>query len=336
LITAPSQNKLIDGFARNAIKLRISVTDRCNMRCVYCMPINNNEWFEQNDILAYDEIVRLARILARLGIEKIRITGGEPLVRPKIEDLIIKLSNLDGIKSISMTTNGIFLRDKVMQLRDAGLKSVNVSLDTFKEDRFKAITGVHGLDNVVNAIYAAEHAGLEVKVNTVIIRGWNDDEIVDFAKFARCTGYTVRFIEFMPLDGTGIWEPNLVVSKSETIQRVNEDLKELKPLYNKTSEPATLYSFVDGIGTLGFIPSITEPFCENCDRMRITPVGRLLTCLYENPGYDLKVLLRSGKSDDYITAYILECIKKKPEGIISKIRAKDLRPTLNLMHRIGG
>jgi GTP 3',8-cyclase len=333
---ARSQNKLIDSFARNAIKLRISITDRCNMRCVYCMPTNNNEWFEQSDILAYDEIVRLASILARLGIEKIRITGGEPLVRPKLEDLIRKLSNLDGIKPISMTTNGLFLRDKVMQLRDAGLGSINVSLDTFKEDRFKAITGVQGLDNVVSAMYAAEHAGLEVKVNTVIIRGWNDDEIVDFAKFARSTGYTVRFIEFMPLDGTGIWEPNLVVSKSETIKRINEDLKELKPLYNKNSEPATLYSFVDGKGTLGFIPSITEPFCENCDRMRITPVGRLLTCLYENPGYDLKALLRSGKSDDYITTYILECIKKKPEGIISKIRAKELRPTLNLMHRIGG
>jgi GTP 3',8-cyclase len=236
----------------------------------------------------------------------------------------------------SRSTNGLFLRDKVMQLRDAGLKSINVSLDTFKEDRFKAITGMQGFDNVVSAMYAAEHAGLEVKVNTVIIRGWNDDEIVDFAKFARSTGYTVRFIEFMPLDGTGIWEPKLVVSKRETIQRINEDLKELKPLYNKNSEPATLYSFVDGKGTLGFIPSITEPFCENCDRMRITPVGRLLTCLYENPGYDLKALLRSGKSDDYITTYILECIKKKPEGIISKIRAKELRPTLNLMHRIGG
>jgi GTP 3',8-cyclase len=331
-----SQNKLIDSFARNAIKLRISITDRCNMRCVYCMPTNNNEWFGQNDILAYDEIVRLARILARLGIEKIRITGGEPLLRPKLEDLIRKLSNLDGIKSISMTTNGLFLRDKVMQLRDSGLKSINVSLDTFKQDRFKAITGVQGLDNVVSAMYESEHAGLEVKVNTVIIRGWNDDEIVDFAKFARSTGYTVRFIEFMPLDGTGIWKPNLVVSKRETIQRINEDLKELQPLYNKNSEPATLYSFVDGKGILGFIPSITEPFCENCDRMRITPVGRLLTCLYENPGFDLKALLRSGKSDDYITRYILECIKKKPEGIISKIRAKELRPTLNLMHRIGG
>jgi cyclic pyranopterin phosphate synthase len=300
------------------------------------MPTNNNEWFEQNDILTYDEIVRLASILARLGIEKIRITGGEPLVRPKLEDLIRRLSNIGGMKTISMTTNGLILRDKVMQLRDAGLRSINVSLDTFKEDRFKAITGVYGLDNVLNAMYAADHAGLKVKVNTVIMRGWNDDEIVDFAKFARYTGYTVRFIEFMPLDGAGIWEPNLVVSKRETIQRINKDVKELVPLYNKTSEPATIYSFVDGKGILGFIPSITEPFCGSCDRVRINSVGRLLTCLYENPGYDLKGLLRSGKPDDDIRTCILEYIKKKPEGVISIIRTKELRPTLNLMHKIGG
>jgi GTP 3',8-cyclase len=171
------QNKLVDGFGRIARKLRISVTDRCNMRCVYCMPRGNTEWFEQNNILTYDEIVRLASILARLGIQKIRITGGEPLVRPKVEDLIRRLSNIDEIKAMSMTTNGLLLRDKAMKLRDAGLSSVNVSLDTFEQDRFKAINGVRGLDKVMNAIRAADDAGLNIKVNTVIIRGWNDDEL---------------------------------------------------------------------------------------------------------------------------------------------------------------
>jgi GTP 3',8-cyclase len=335
-----SQSKsplLLDGFGRVARKLRISITDRCNMRCVYCMPTNNTEWFEQNDILTYDEIVRTATILARLGIEKIRLTGGEPLVRPKLEDLIRRLSNIEGINMISMTTNGLVLRDKVKELKDAGLESINISLDTFKADRFRTISGgVYGLDNVLDAIYAADRAKLKIKINTVIMRGWNDDEIADFAKFARHTGYTVRFIEFMPLDGSGIWEPNLVVSKKEMIQRITENVKKLVPLYNKNSEPAVLYSFVDGKGTLGFISSVTEPFCGNCDRMRITSDGRLLTCLYENPGYDLKSLLRGGKSDDDITTYILECIKKKPEGIISIIRVKALKPTLNLMHRIGG
>jgi GTP 3',8-cyclase len=186
------QNKLVDGFGRIARKLRISITDRCNMRCLYCMPSGNAEWFEQNNILTYDEIVRLASILARLGIQKIRITGGEPLVRPKLEDLIRTLSNIAEIKAMSMTTNGLLLKDKAKKLRNAGLSSINVSLDTFKEDRFKAINGVRGLDKVMNAIRAADDAGLKIKLNTVIMRGWNDDEIADFARFARLTGYTVR------------------------------------------------------------------------------------------------------------------------------------------------
>ncbi|PWU80823.1 MAG: GTP 3',8-cyclase MoaA [Candidatus Nitrosopolaris wilkensis] len=245
------QSKLVDGFGRIGRKLRISITDRCNMRCVYCMPNSNTEWIEQNNILTYDEIVKLATILARLGIEKIRVTGGEPLVRPKVEDLIKTLSNIDEIKAISMTTNGLLLRDKVMQLRDAGLSSINVSLDTFKEDRFKAITGIRGLNKVMNAIRVADDAGLKIKINTVIMRGWNDDEIADFARFARFTGYTVRFIEFMPLDGSGIWEPNLVVTKNETINRISKVVKDLVRVdNNNSSEPATLYSFVDGIGTL--------------------------------------------------------------------------------------
>ena len=331
------QSKLVDGFGRSGRKLRISITDRCNMRCVYCMPNGNTEWFEQNNILTYDEIVKLATILARLGIEKIRVTGGEPLVRPKVEDLIKTLSNIDEIKAISMTTNGLLLRDKVMQLRDAGLSSINVSLDTFKEDRFKAITGIRGLNKIMNAIRVADDAGLKIKINTVIMRGWNDDEIADFARFARFTGYTVRFIEFMPLDGSGIWEPNLVVTKNETINRINKDVKELVRVEsNNSAEPATLYSFVDGIGTVGFIPSISEPFCGNCDRLRISSDGKLLTCLYENPGYDLRSMLRGKRSQNEITEYILQSVKKKPEGIIKIIRTKSLKPTLNFMHRIGG
>ena len=301
------------------------------------MPNGNTEWFDQNNILTYDEIVKLATILARLGIEKIRVTGGEPLVRPKVEELIKTLSNIDEIKAISMTTNGLLLRDKVMQLRDAGLSSINVSLDTFKDDRFKAITGIRGLNKIMNAIRVADDAGLKIKINTVIMRGWNDDEIADFARFARFTGYTVRFIEFMPLDGSGIWEPDLVVTKNETINRINKDVKELVRVDNNNSaEPAKLYSFVDGIGTVGFIPSISEPFCGNCDRLRISSDGKLLTCLYENPGYDLRSMLRGKRSQNEITEYILQSVQKKPEGIIKIIRTKSLKPTLNFMHRIGG
>jgi cyclic pyranopterin phosphate synthase len=301
------------------------------------MPNGNTEWFEDNNILTYDEIVKLATILARLGIEKIRVTGGEPLVRPKVEDLIKSISNIDEVKAISMTTNALLLRDKVRQLRDAGLSSINVSLDTFKEDRFKAITGIRGLSKVMNAIRVADDAGLKIKINTVIMRGWNDDEIADFARYARFTGYTVRFIEFMPLDGSGIWEPNLVVTKDETINRICKGVKELVRIENNNnSEPATLYSFVDGIGTVGFIPSISEPFCVNCDRLRISSDGRLLTCLFENPGYDLRSMLRGKRPENEISEYILQCVKKKPEGVIKIIRTKSLKPTLNSMHTIGG
>ena len=331
------QNELVDGYGRIGRKLRLSVTDRCNMRCIYCMPDNNNEWFEQHNILSYEEIIRLTAVFVSLGIEKLRITGGEPTVRYKIETLIGALSNIRGIKSIDMTTNGLLLSNKVKELKQAGLDGVNISLDTFRADRFKAIAGVDGLDRVLTSIKAADNVGLKVKINAVVIRGWNDDEVVDFARFARDTGYTVRFIEFMPLDGTGIWTPDLVFSKREMIQLINKNVKELVPLNNNNSEPAALYSFADREGTLGFIPSMTEPFCNKCDRLRLTSDGRFLTCLFEDPGYDLKQLLRNRKSDDdAIRKYILQCTKKKPEGIVSIIRTNKLRPALNIMHRIGG
>jgi cyclic pyranopterin phosphate synthase len=225
----------------------------------------------------------------------------------------------------------------VCSLKNAGLGSVNISLDTFRADRFKAMTGIEGIDRVFASIRAADAAGLKVKINTVIMRGWNDDEVVSFARFARDTGYIVRFIEFMPLDGAGIWTPQLVFSKKEMINRIENDLVELSPLNNNSSEPAMLYSFVDQIGTIGFIPSITEPFCKSCDRIRLTSDGRMLTCLFEEPGYDIKDVLRSGKGDDeHIREYIIECIKKKPEGLIKIINTNALRPTLNVMHKIGG
>jgi len=327
---------MTDGFGRVARKLRISITDRCNMRCVYCMPRNNTEWFEEDNILSYDEILRLTTVFASLGIKKIRLTGGEPTVRPKIENLIRSLSKVNGIESISMTTNGLLLYDKARQLKENGLGSLNISLDTFRADRFKSMCGIDGLNKVLASIRAADDAGLKIKINTVVVRGWNDDEVADFARFARFTGHTVRFIEFMPLDGAGIWEPDLVFSKREMIERINKNVKELVPLQNEISEPAILYSFVDGKGSVGFIPSMTEPFCQHCDRIRITSEGRFLTCLFEKAGYDLKSLLRNTRSDDDIRRCILEYVRKKPEGVISIIRARALKPTLNFMHRIGG
>ena len=316
------------------------------MRCIYCMPQGNVRWFKEEDLLNFDEIVRLVSILTDLGIEKIRLTGGEPLLRPNLEDLISSLNMIRAIKSISMTSNGLLLVDKARQLKEVGLESVNISLDSFRATRFEALTGINGLKKVMDSIDVAERLGLKVKINTVIIRGWNEDEIKDFAEFARKTGHMVRFIEFMPLDGSGIWQPDLVFAKKEMIEIIEKKVGRIFPLYNAPSQdkgnvmhgadPATPYTFADGKGTIGFIPSVTEPFCSSCDRMRLTSDGKLLTCLFEKPGYDLRSLLRNGQPEHEIKRQLIENVRKKPPGIIELIRKSNLSPSLGLMHTIGG
>ena len=331
------KSKLIDNYGRIAKKLRVSVTDRCNMRCGYCMPTNNIKWFDSTEVLSFEEIIRLSSIFANLGVEKIRITGGEPLVRPLIENLIKSIAKIPHIKSIGLTTNGLLFSDKVKKLKSSGLNSVNISLDSFKEDRFKMMTGTNGLGKVISSIQKARDVGFDVKINTVVVRGWNDDEVVEFANFARHTGITVRFIEFMPLDGTGIWRSDLVFSKKEMIEKLESGIGEVSPvLEQEISAPAKLYSFSDGIGTVGFIPSVTEPFCNQCDRIRLTSDGRFLTCLFENPGYDIKSYLRRGASDEELSQCLIHCMAMKQEGIVSLIRINGLKPKLNLMHTIGG
>ena len=307
------------------------------MRCGYCMPKDNTKWFDSTEVLSFEEIIRLSSIFANLGVEKIRITGGEPLVRPLIENLIKSIAKIPHIKSIGLTTNGLLLLERVEKLKSSGLNSVNISLDSFKEDRFKMMTGINGLGKVISSIQKANDAGFDVKINTVVVRGWNDDEVVEFANFARRTGITVRFIEFMPLDGTGIWRSDLVFSKKEMIEKLESGIGEVSPvLEQEISAPAKVYSFSDGIGTVGFIPSVTEPFCNQCDRIRLTSDGRFLTCLFENPGYDIKSYLRRGASDEELSQCLIQCMTMKQEGIVSLIRINGLKPKLNLMHTIGG
>ncbi|MDW3643938.1 MAG: GTP 3',8-cyclase MoaA [Nitrososphaeraceae archaeon] len=331
------KSELIDNYGRIAKKLRISVTDRCNMRCGYCMPKDNTKWFDTTEVLSFDEIIRLSSIFANLGVEKIRLTGGEPLVRPSIENLIKSIAKIGNIKSIGLTTNGLLLQEKVEALKSSGLDSVNISLDSFKEDRFKMMTGVNGLEKVVNSIQKAKDVGFDVKINTVVVRGWNDDEVVEFANFARRTGITVRFIEFMPLDGSGIWTNDLVFSKMEMMEKIESNIGKVFPASDQVmSAPAKLYSFSDRIGTVGFIPSVTEPFCSQCDRIRLTSDGRFLTCLFESPGYDIKSYLRKGASDEELSHRLVRCVAMKQEGIESLIRINGLKPKLNLMHTIGG
>jgi cyclic pyranopterin phosphate synthase len=331
------KSKLIDNYGRIAKKLRVSVTDRCNMRCGYCMPKNNTKWFDDSEVLTFDEIIRLSSILASLGVEKIRLTGGEPLVRPSIENLTKSIRKIRHIKSVGLTTNGLLLSDKIDALKSSGLDSVNISLDSFKEDRFRMMTGINGLNKVTSSIQKARDAGFNVKINTVVVRGWNDDEVVEFANFARRTGITVRFIEFMPLDGTGIWRSDLVFSKNEMVEKLESNIGKMFPmLEQEISAPAKLYSFSDGEGTIGFIPSVTEPFCNQCDRIRLTSDGRFLTCLFENPGYDIKRDLREGASDQELGQCLVHSMTMKQEGVVSLIRINGLKPKLNLMHTIGG
>jgi GTP 3',8-cyclase len=336
-MTTSMKTKLIDNYGRIAKKLRVSVTDRCNMRCRYCMPKNNTKWFDDSEVLTFDEIVRLSSILVSLGVEKIRLTGGEPLVMPSIENLITSITKIRHIKSVGLTTNGLLLFDKVEELKSSGLESVNISLDSFKDDRFRIITGVNGLTKVINSIHKAKDAGLNVKINMVVVRGWNDDEVVEFANFARRTGITVRFIEFMPLDGTGEWRSELVFSKKEMVEKLESNFGKMFPLLGQDiSTPAKLYSFSDGEGTIGFIPSVTEPFCNQCDRIRLTSDGRFLTCLFESPGYDIKKDLREGASDHELSRSFVNSMAMKQEGIVRLIRINGLKPKLNLMHTIGG
>jgi len=337
----PDFNQLLlrDNFDRVARKLRISVTDKCNMKCIYCMPQHNIKWFEDKEILSFQEIVRITSIFADLGINKIRITGGEPLLRPYLENLITDLKKISKIKTISMTTNGMLLEEKIDQLSSAGITSLNISLDTFSEERFKTLNGISNLNRVIKGIQKARDLGLKIKINTVVIRNWNHDEIINFAKFARDYNVLLRFIEFMPLDGTGIWNNDLVVSKNEIINKISSNFMDIFPLKDSNyqcSDPETIYNFADGKGEIGFISSITEPFCNNCDRVRLTSDGKFLTCLFDQKGYDLKSLIRSGKTDKDIMDYIYMCQKKKPEGIVELIRLNALKPTLNLMHTIGG
>lgn len=306
------------------------------MKCVYCMPSNNTNWLEQDNILSYEQITRLAKIFVSLGIEKVKITGGEPTVRANVENLIRSLSSIEGLRSVSMTTNGVLVKDKIKILKESGLESLNISLDTFKPDRFKAMSGIDGFYKVMDAINVALDENMPVKINVVVMRGWNDDEILHFVRFSRDTGCIVKFIEFMPLDGTGIWSGDLVVSKKRMIEMIHKDFDKLYPLYNDISDPARLYTFNDKKGVIGFIPSITEPFCQNCDRMRLTADGKLYSCLFDKSSNDLRSLLEDGKSDTDIINCITKTVQKKPEGIIKIIKTHSLRPTLNVMHTIGG
>ena len=328
--------RLLDSYGRVADDLRISITDRCNFRCIYCMPAEGLKWLAREDLLRFEEITRLARIfVGRYGVRTIRITGGEPLVRVKVEELVGMINELDPTLDITMTTNGVLLRDKAEKLAAAGLKRINISLDTLHADRFHEIARSDQFARTMDGIDAAREAGLwPIKLNMVVMKGHNDDEVVDFARLARDKGYEVRFIEFMPLDGDNIWTNEQVVP-SRRIQEQIEDLFPLVPVQDTRPGPATRFKFADGTqGGVGFISSVSQAFCTSCNRVRLTAEGGLRTCLFSLTETPLRDLMRSGVSDDRLGAVIEGAIWHKEEGHLIN-QPGFVKPAKN-MSQIGG
>ena len=330
---------LVDSFGRVVRDLRISVTDRCNFRCTYCMPAEGMIWLDRSEVLTYEEIERVARIcVEKFGVDSLRLTGGEPTVRAHLPQLISKLAALrlpDGTKpDIALTTNGATLRNIALELRNAGLDRINVSLDSLKPERFFAMTRRDELHNVLAGIAEAQIAGFTpMKVNAVVERGANDDEILDLVRYGRDNNVEVRFIEFMPLDATNEWERNKVVSQDEIVATIAAEFPlELMP--SRGAAPADRWRFLDGKGTVGVIPSVTHPFCGDCDRVRLTSDGQFRTCLFATDESDIRTLLRNGGTDEEIAELIQIAVGAKWAGHqINQVNF--IRPNRS-MSQIGG
>jgi cyclic pyranopterin phosphate synthase len=332
----PSNPPLVDRFGRMHTNLRISVTDRCNIRCFYCMPDENVQFLPRRDILSFEEIARFVQVVARCGVNKIRLTGGEPLVRHDLPRLVAMLAGIPGIDDLALTTNGILLADQADALRQAGLRRINVSLDALREETFQRISRRPGLDRVLAGIAAAQRAGFEkIRLNAVAIRGITDDEVVPLGRFAREQGLEMRFIEFMPLDAEGNWASEQVLS-GETIRAMLEaEFGPLLPVPRPDpSQPAVDFRFADGRGEIGFINPITQPFCGDCNRLRLTAEGKVRNCLFSTVEWDARAVLRGMGSDADLEQLVRDSIaaKKAGHGIDS---TEFVRPE-RAMYQIGG
>jgi cyclic pyranopterin phosphate synthase len=324
---------LIDKFGRQIYDLRVSVTDRCNFRCVYCRSANPENNMAEHALLEWDEYERLVRILVGMGIRKVRVTGGEPLVRPGVEDFIARLKRL-GVQDLSMTTNGHLLADRLDALVAAGLDRINISLDSLNKEKFEQVTRTKTFDQVIAGIEAAQASPLRpVKVNAVLVRGLNDDEVEAFAEFAREKDVVMRFIEFMPLDADRAWTRDLMVPAAEVHKRISAKWP-LIPVVHERSETARKYRFADGRGEIGLIAPVTQPFCGHCSRIRLTADGKLRTCLFSKDDHDLKGLLRNGATDREIGDAINAIVDQKEKG--HRINEPDFVAPARTMVFIGG
>lgn len=327
---------LVDSFGRAHDNLRISVTDRCNIRCFYCMPESGVDFVEREEILSFEEIERFVRVAVRLGITKLRVTGGEPLVRKDLPVLIRKLAAIPGIQDLALTTNAVLLAETAKPLYEAGLRRINVHLDTLDRERFRQITRRDDLDKVLAGIETCLSVGYgPVKLNAVAVKGLTEPDIVPVARYCRERGIEPRFIEFMPLDAQNLWDRARVLTADDIIQVLSRDISPLIEIPDRDPRaPATEYRYADGSGCVGFIASVTRPFCMNCNRLRLTSDGKLRYCLFAIEEADVKALLRSGASDDDIAALIRSNVKEKWAG--HEINSVRFVPPPRPMYAIGG
>lgn len=330
----PTVNPLIDTFGRVHNNLRISVTDRCNLRCTYCMP-EEVAFLDKRELLTFEEIARFVEIAAPLGIDKIRLTGGEPLLRRDLPGLVAMLARIPGIKDIGLTTNGILLAALAQPLFDAGLRRINISLDTLDPGRFRQLTRRDGLEHVIDGIHAARKAGFDpVKINAVSIRGITEHEVVPLARFAREFGLEMRFIEYMPI-GADRWERDKVYFAHEILEQIEQNIGPLIPAGDYDPKaPAMDFDYLDGSGRIGIIASVSRPFCARCNRVRLTADGKLRNCLFALTEVDLKPLLRGGAGGEQIAELVRGNVWQKWEGHDINT-ARFVKPE-RTMHTIGG
>ena len=327
-------SQLVDSFGRVHNNLRISVTDRCNIRCVYCMP-EVAQFLPRSQLLGFEEIERFVRIVVPLGIDKIRLTGGEPLVRRDLPVLIEKLARIPGITDLGLSTNGILLAPLARALRDAGLGRINVSLDTIDPVRFQQLTRRPGLERVLEGILAAKAAGFHpVKINAVAMKGCTEEDIVPLARFGREHALEIRYIEYMPLDG-GLWERQKVLFAAEILDRLKREIGPLQPAASQDPRaPACEYDYADGGGRVGIIAAVSRPFCMSCNRIRLTSDGKLRNCLFALEETDIRSLLRCGGTEEEIACAVRRTVAEKWEG--HEINTSRFIQPERLMHAIGG
>jgi cyclic pyranopterin phosphate synthase len=327
---------LRDGWDRQIRSVRVSVTDKCNFRCTYCMPAEGLEWLRRDEILTFEEIARLVRVLASLGVNEVRLTGGEPLVRRDLPELVEMLARTPGVDDLSLTTNGVLLDRLAGPLVAAGLKRINVSLDSLSHVRFAELTRRDALDSVLRGLEEAERYPelRPIKVNCVGIKNFTEEEVPALAALARRKPYVVRFIEFMPLDADEAWRQDQVLTGAEIRTLIEAEHGALVELPAKASSTAKRYGFADGIGEIGFVNPVSEPFCSSCDRIRVTADGQLRTCLFSRREWDLKTPLRDGSTDEQLVAALRNAVAHKE--LKHRINERGFVRASRSMSQIGG